>query len=142
MHLIHLQDKNVVILIKGPFCFVYKGVSDAAPKYAISLSFMKSSVREPSHGRFPVTLETTLGDVEYELFFADKDTADLFARVVGQQASASESETIRKRLGHEHLLTKRASVRYAEGIAIKKVADQPETQMAANELINTVPMQF
>ena len=31
-----------------------------------------------------------------------------------------------QRLGHENLLTKRSSVRYAEKIALKKVDDQPE----------------
>lgn len=33
-----------------------------------------------------------------------------------------------QRLGHENLLTKRASVRYAEKVAMKKIDDQPEKE--------------
>jgi hypothetical protein len=137
-----LQDKDVVVLIKGYSCFVYKSVSDAAPKYAIMLSCMKSSVQEPHHGQYPVTLESSLGDVEYELFFTKKETADLYAIVVGKQAAAADEEAIRKQLGHEHLLKKRASVQYAEGIANKKVGDQPAEKHKVTDLIHTMPSQF
>lgn len=134
-------DKNVIVFIKGPFCFVYKDDKAAAPKYAISLSQMKSSVKEPTHGKFPVTLGTLLGDVDYEIFFADQETANLFSHVVSEQASASETEAIRKRLGHEHLLHKRASVRYAETIAMKKINDQPDAPVTTVELMDTVQME-
>ena len=111
-----MQENDVIILIKGPFCFVYSDDKAPAPKFAISLSNLKASVQESSHGNFPVSLQTLLGDVEYQIFFAEKEMADLFSRVVGEQASAGETELIKKRLGHEHLLSKRASVRYAESI--------------------------
>ena len=96
----------MIVFIKGPFCFVYKDDKAAAPKYAISLSQMKSSVKEPTHGKFPVTLGTLLGDVDYEIFFADQETAILFSHVVSQQASASETEAIREVAPDAPLLTK------------------------------------
>ena len=34
--------------------------------------------------------------------------------------------TLLQRLGHENLLTKRSSVRYAEKVALKKVDNQPD----------------
>jgi hypothetical protein len=122
------EKKEYLVLIKGPFCFVFKSVEDLAPKYAISLAYMKPVVRDPSHGRSIVTLETTLGDLEYEMSFADETTAKAFKTAAGRQASAGEAEEVRKRLGHEHLLTKRASVRYAEAVATKKINDAPEKE--------------
>ena len=34
-----------------------------------------------------------------------------------------------QRLGHERLLTKRSSVRYAESVALSKVGQQPEKKV-------------
>lgn len=136
-----MQENDVIILIKGPFCFVYSDDKAPAPKFAISLSNLKASVQESSHGNFPVSLQTLLGDVEYQIFFAEKEMADLFSRVVGEQASAGETELIKKRLGHEHLLSKRASVRYAESIAMKKVGDQPSAPVTSNDLMDVNPIQ-
>lgn len=127
-------------MIKGPFCFVYSDDKAPAPKFAISLSNLKASVQQPSHGHFPVTLQTLLGDVEYQILFSEKVTAELFSQVVCEQASAGETEMIKKRLGHEHLLSKRASVRYAESIAMKKVGDQPCTPVTGNDLISVNPV--
>jgi hypothetical protein len=121
--------KEYILLIKGPFCFVFKSEEDLSPKYAISLAHMRPGARDPSRGRSIVTLETSLGDVEYEMSFADETTANAFKTAVGQQAAAGEAEEIRKRLGHEHLLTKRSSVRYAETVAMKKINDAPEKEV-------------
>jgi hypothetical protein len=118
------------VLIKGPFVFVFKTVEDPAPKYAISLAHMKPALRAPSHGRLIVTLETNFGDVEYEMGFVNETVAKAFKTAAGGQAAAGEAEEVRKRLGHAHLLTKRASVQFAEGVAIRKINDAPEKEPA------------
>jgi hypothetical protein len=124
------DPKDYFVLIKGPFCFVFKSVEDPSPKYAISLAFMKPVARAPSQGRSIVVLETNLGDVEYEMSFADETTAKAFKNAANHQALAGQAEQVRKRLGHEHLLTKRGSVRFAEGIALQKINDAPEKKAA------------
>lgn len=88
-----------------------------------------------------VLLESSLGDVEYEISFATEEVAIKFANTVKTQAAAAVSAQVRKRLGHEHLLTKRASVRYAETIAQKKVEDQPETPVTTQEVLDNMPLQ-
>eukprot|EP00542_Grammatophora_oceanica_P020040 CAMPEP_0194027112 /NCGR_PEP_ID=MMETSP0009_2-20130614/1336_1 /TAXON_ID=210454 /ORGANISM="Grammatophora oceanica, Strain CCMP 410" /LENGTH=262 /DNA_ID=CAMNT_0038666071 /DNA_START=89 /DNA_END=877 /DNA_ORIENTATION=+ len=128
-------EKHATILIKGPFCFIFPSGADEAktpPKYAISLVHMKAKKVDND----TVTLETSLGDVEYELQFVLQDEAKEFCDVVGRQASAGEAELVRKRLGHEHLLNKRASLRFAENVATKKVEDQPEKPISTEEMLN------
>jgi hypothetical protein len=125
-------------LIKGPFCFIFKNEEANSPKYAISLAQLKA--KKQSGSKSAVALETNLGDVEYEIFLKDSATADLFETTVTQQASAGQAEMVRKRLGHEHLLSKRASVRYAESVATKKIEDQPEAPVSTEEILANVPM--
>jgi hypothetical protein len=67
--------KHLVLLVKGPFCFVFKSVEDVAPKHAIGLAHVKPAGRDPSHGLLIVNLATNLGDVEHEMSFADETTA-------------------------------------------------------------------
>jgi hypothetical protein len=69
---------------------------DLSPQYAINLAHMKPAVRDPSHGRTVVTLETALGDHEYEISLEDTATATTFATAVRQQAAAGEAEIVRK----------------------------------------------
>ena len=45
-----------------------------------------------------------------------------------------------QRLGHESLLDKRASMKFAEGIAKKKVNEQPEKPLGAAEVLENMPM--
>lgn len=124
-------------MIKGPFCFVFKTETSASPIYAISLSHMKAKQNAPNstRGDHSVVLETTLGDVEYEFVFATADTAEKFETAALGQAAAGEADLVRKRLGHEHLLRKRASVRFAESVAMKKVDDQPEAPVSGEEIM-------
>jgi uncharacterized membrane protein YkoI len=124
-----------IILVKGPFCFVFSTNKTSSPIYAISLSHMKAVVDDST----TVTLETNLGDIEYEVTFEDAETAKEFAKTVAKQAAAGQAEEIRKRLGHEALLVKRSSIRYAESVALKKLDDQPEVPVSAEELISNMP---
>lgn len=148
------KNLEKLILIKGPFCFVFEHEKDLAPKYAISLAHLKAKKQEQSHSLGPglTTLETSLGDVEYEINFQGEEEAKTFVTTANKQAAKGESQEVRKvclvmvgdyiltiqqpsflinffllqRLGHEHLLNKRSSIRFAEQVALKKVQDQPE----------------
>ena len=99
---------------------------------------MSARAQEASSGKHPVWLETNLGDVEYELVFDGSQAAETFCTAANAQAAAGQADEVRKRLGHEHLLVKRASVRYAESVANKKVEDQPEAPVSAEELMANV----
>lgn len=120
------DQKQKIILIKGPYCFIFATESDPAPKYAISLAHMKAKIQSPSHGAHNVTIETSLGDVDWELTFEEKQSAQKFVDAFQKQAVVGEVDEVRKRLGHENLINKRGSVKYAETIAKKKLKDQPE----------------
>mmetsp|Transcript_22945 Transcript_22945/g.53173 ORF Transcript_22945/g.53173 Transcript_22945/m.53173 type:complete len:101 (-) Transcript_22945:2143-2445(-) len=92
--------------------------------------------RESSKGQ--VALETSLGDQEYIVTFDDGQVAPEFVSVVKKQASVGEQETVRKRLGHGSLMKKGVSTRLAEKIAQKKMADQPEKSLGANDVVNDI----
>lgn len=120
------DKKEQVILIKGVYCFIFGKESDPAPKYAIACAHMTAKTHSPSHGLHHVTIETTLGDVEWELVFQQKQIAEQFVDAFRHQAAIGQADEVRKRLGHGKLLDKRGSVKYAESIAEKKLEDQPE----------------
>lgn len=129
-----------LIMIKGPFCFVYTSEDAPSPKYAIGLQYMKTERKSASHGRYPVLLVDNLGDVQYEFSFDTEETAKKFSIAVKEQAAVAQTEEVRKRLGHEHLMVKRSSVRYAESIAKKKVKDQPDKPISTEEIVNNMPL--
>lgn len=136
-------DKLRFVLIKGPFCFVFTDEEAPSPKYAINLVHMRARAEEHSYGHTAVLLETSLGDVEYQFIFdisEDEDAPQRFVSVVSEQAVTAEAELVKKRLGHEHLLQKRSSVRYAETIATKKIKEQPEAPITATEVMESVPV--
>lgn len=120
---------------------MYVDENASAPKYAIGLQHMRPEVK-PAHtmGRYHVVLQDNLGDVQYEMSFETEENAKKFCSVVRRQAEKAETEQIRKRLGHEHLLNKRASVRYAQTIAEKKEKDQPEKPITTEEIIDNMPV--
>jgi hypothetical protein len=121
-------------LVKGPFCFVFVNETASSPKYAIRLAHLKATIKTPK----TVDLETALGDVEYELTFETNEVAESFAKTATSQAAAGEVEEVRKRLGHEHLLNKRSSVRYAESVAVKKVQEAPDVPVSAEDILSNV----
>lgn len=87
-----------------------------------------------------VVLETALGDVDYCFVFNNAEEAQKFASVVAEQAAIAEAEQVKVRLGHDHLLKKRSSVKYAQKIATKKAKDQPEQPITAAEVMAAVPV--
>lgn len=90
------KPKQQLLLIKGPFVFVFAHESDKAPKYAISLATLKAKSQGGSGSAHLVTLETTLGDVEYEISFKAENIAKEFVEVAKKQAAVGESEQVRK----------------------------------------------
>ena len=120
------DKKEKIILIKGAYCFVFVKESDSAPKYAISLAHLTAKMQSSSHGVHRVSVETSLGDIEWELGFQQKQIAQQYIDAFRQQAAVGEADEVRERLGHDKLLQKRSSVKYAESVAKKKLKDQPE----------------
>ncbi|GAX26041.1 hypothetical protein FisN_4Hh459 [Fistulifera solaris] len=125
------------LLIKGPFCFVYDMKNDSSPLFAVSLHRIKAKTVSLNH----VQLCTTLGDVEYDIFFKDTNFVPVFIEEVAKQSSISQSEEIRRQLGHDNLINKRASLRFAESVAKTKVKEQPDAppnKAAINDAMRTL----
>jgi hypothetical protein len=90
------DKKEKILLIKGPYLFVFAKESDTAPKYAIELAHMKAVMKQSSSGVQHMTIETSLGDVEWNLTFQQKGIATQFADAFKQQAAIGEAEEVRK----------------------------------------------
>jgi hypothetical protein len=121
--------------VKGPFCFIFSDETAKAPKYAISLVNMKGAFKNGIPSSCEVYLETVLGDMEYEFTFDDNSSAKLFLKAVDEESTAAGTEAIRKRLGHEHLLNKRSSIRFAESVARKKVDEAPDRPISTEQIL-------
>mmetsp|Transcript_31005 Transcript_31005/g.34298 ORF Transcript_31005/g.34298 Transcript_31005/m.34298 type:complete len:215 (+) Transcript_31005:65-709(+) len=125
------NNKNSInlVLVKATFCFVFKDEGASAPRYAIRLTQMRAKRQN-----LTVVLETNAGDVEYEFSFTEEDRAKEFVDVINKQAAIGESNEVRKRLGHQHLLKLTKSIRFAEQIAVKKTEEQPEKPAKLTDL--------
>lgn len=150
------KDGLFFLLIKGYHCFVFANEDSKSPKYAIELMNRKAVV-QPSHDSFiprvphpgaahdttytTIHVETSLGDVEYKFTFAnmDNDLVKKFTDAVASASNEASTEQVRKRLGHEGLLNKRSSVRYAEAIGAAKAKDQPDAPVGAGEVLAGMP---
>lgn len=126
--------KDRYIVIKGQFCFVFKTETASSPSYAIRLHNLSA---EQEKGSKTVTLGNH-ADVDYVLTFHTAETAADFARVTSRMAAAAETEQVRKNLGHEHLLNKRSSMRFAETIALQKTKDQPDSPVTTGEILSNM----
>ncbi|CAB9515883.1 expressed unknown protein [Seminavis robusta] len=124
-----------LVLLKGPFCFVFKNAGASAPLYAISLVDMKTDRK----GQVAL-LQTNLGDTDYELTFSDEADAKKFCRTADKLAKTGQADEIRKKLGHEHLLDRTKSVKFAEAIAAKKYDDQPSAPLNNEDLLANTPV--
>lgn len=130
------NTKERLLLIKGPFCFVFSSEEAASPKYAVGLQSMRANVKLSG----TVLLENNLGGVQYELHFESKEAAKKISQVVREQAATADAELVRKRLGHEALLVKRSSERCAYDIALEKTADQPDVPITTREVMESMPV--
>ena len=129
--------KERYLLIKGPFCFVFASQDDAAPIYAVGLQSMQAKLK--SAGSTVVLSEGELGDVEYEFSFSDTETAKQFKAAIDTESKSAQVAAVRKRLGHEHLLSKRSSLIFAETIAMQKLSEQPDAPISNREIASVIP---
>lgn len=129
--------KERFLLIKGPFIFVFASKDDPAPKYAVGLQSMNAKFK--SDGSTVVVLEGALGDVEYEFGFNDPETAKVFKAAIDAESASAQIVEVRKRLGHEHLLSKRSSLRFAETVALEKISAQPEVPITSRDIVGELP---
>jgi len=90
------ENDEKIILVKGAYCFVFGKESDPAPKYAVACAHMKAVTQSPSHGVHPVTIESALGDVDWELGFEKKELAEEFVDVFRKKAAEGEADEVRK----------------------------------------------
>lgn len=128
--------KTRYLVIKGPFCFVFKSETASSPSYAIKLHGMTPEHDKESKS---VILRDNV-DEQYAMSFDTPDKAAEFAVTVRRQASAAETEQVRKELGHGHLLNKRSSVRFAETVALQKTKYQPDAPVTTGEILNHMKM--
>lgn len=132
-----------IILIKGPFCFIYNIDNLIEPKYAISLLNIKPIIKDNNNEI--VMLQNELGDTLYEIQLDKSDDNKIesktshFIKVILEQSNTAQSDIIRENLGHGHLLKKHSSVRYAEEIALNKYTkNQPDEPIKAKEILESM----
>ena len=70
--------------MKGPSIFIFATKSSPSPKYAIKVDNVIAKVRDSHEKHVLVTLENFLGDIEYQLYFSDRNKAVKFSKVTGE----------------------------------------------------------
>jgi hypothetical protein len=133
------SDANIerLLLIKGPFVFVYAISNHTSPKYAISLESLVPSVKDNDTNT--ILLQTSLGETQYEIRFQNNEDAVKFKNVVTEQSAIGRNNATRTKIGHGHLLNKRSSVKYAEEIALNKyILEQPSEPITTKDVIDTM----
>lgn len=145
------KDGKYFLLIKGYHCFAFKDEEGISPKFAVELNHRKAVLQHSDANHAIVALETSLGDVDYKFTFAkshldENDTvsttaekAAAFVSAVNASATAAQTDEVRTRLGHENLLNKRSSVRYANTVGTAKAKDQPEKPVGYGEVMREMP---
>ena len=88
----------MILLIKGPYLFVFGKETDPAPKYAITLAHMKVVVQHSASrdGQQHLTIETSLGDKEWEMSFEQENIAKQFMEAFKEHAAIGEADEVRK----------------------------------------------
>jgi hypothetical protein len=95
------QNKKRYVLVKGTNLFVFTSATAKAPKYAIDLPHKKIVLHEEANGGHSqtVTIENSLGDVEYKFQFDLKENPNLarsFAHALKEEAAVGETNEIKK----------------------------------------------
>ncbi len=91
-------------------------------------------------GYTTVHLEKSLGDVEYKFTFANmENTATEFCNAVAVASNDASTEKVRERLGHDKLLNKRASMKFANEVGTAKAKDQPDAPVTSAEVMAGMP---
>ena len=149
------KDTERFLLIKGFHCFVFDNDEGISPKYAIELMNRKAFIgtlsilptsgtkkskaprQDPTYTT--VHLETNMGDVDYKITFSDSFLASKFCDAVMNASSNATTDQVRTRLGHDKLLNKRASVRFANTIGASKVKEQPGAPVSVSQTLSGMP---
>jgi hypothetical protein len=128
------------VLIKGPFCFVFLTQDSPSPNYAIGLLYMEANLETSILcGRPVVALQQRLGNVEYEFCFNAMEIATQFKTAIDIETKSAHTEAVRKRLGHDKLVTKRPSLAFAETLGKDKVSNQPASPSSNQEILHAMP---
>ncbi len=129
--------QGTIFTNQGSIHFVFAAKDDSAPKYAVGLQSINAKLK--SNNSTVVVLEGTLGDVEYEFGFNDPETAKVFKAAIDAESASAQVVEVRKRLGHEHLLSKRSSLRFAETVALEKLSAQPKVPITSRDIAAELP---
>jgi len=94
-------NKKRYVLVKGTNLFVFTSATAKAPKYAIDLPHKQIVLHEEANGGHSqtVTIENSLGDVEYKFQFDLKENPNLarsFAHALKEEAAVGETNEIKK----------------------------------------------
>lgn len=136
------SNNNKYILIKGPFVFVYSKQTASAPTYSIPLKHQRVNVHDIKGNSQVVTLESGLGDIEYEFKFDLNENRELganFGRVLEEEIVIGNTAEVKEKLGHDTGFTK--SFAYAKNVCDKKEKDQPEVSAPQSGADDYVMMQ-
>ena len=110
-----------LILVKGPFIFVFENEKCRSPRFVVALQDMRVQVKRPaSSGQ--VLLEPNLEGAEYEFMFETEAIAEEFIDAVREQQYGSATDLVSHRLGHAHLHVRSPSFLYVEAVALKTLA--------------------
>lgn len=100
------RNKKDYLVVKGPFIFVYSSLNSPSPKFAIPLKHQIVQVHDhSSYGgdrkrkTQVVSLQTVLGDVQYEIKFDSTDNEGLgktFGNVLKEQIRVGDCNEIKE----------------------------------------------
>lgn len=92
------SKKEMFIMIKGPFIFVFKHDKAQTPEYAISLVQLKVNLQGQLHelGDTIVTLQSDQGSIEYDLSFYEEALANEFVSAANKHANIGFPEEIKE----------------------------------------------
>ena len=82
--------------MKGPSVFVFATKSSSSPKYAIKVENIDAKIQHSHEKHVLVTLENSLGDVEYQLYFSDRNEAAKFSKVIREQSAIAQQTIVKK----------------------------------------------
>ncbi len=68
-----------------------------------------------------------------------ENTATEFCNAVAVASNDASAEKVRERLGHDKLLNKRASMRFANAVGAAKAKDQPDAPITSAEVMSGMP---
>lgn len=121
--------KSRYVLVKGTNLFIFANENAPTPAYAVELPHKRIALNDKHGNTQTVTIETNLGDVEYEVKFDLRENAAVaknFAMALKEEVAVGNTNEIKKKLGHS-TIHKSKSIKYADTVAAQKIKDQPDS---------------